>query len=37
MQDSFEEDPENYKTVCVAARVGDLVGLQELVWNGEYE
>lgn len=34
MQDKYEADPENYATTGVAARVGDLVGLQQLVWNG---
>ncbi|XP_076464774.1 uncharacterized protein LOC143296629 [Babylonia areolata] len=30
----LEDDPQNYKTTGVAARVGDLVGLQRMVWSG---
>ena len=35
MDDHFEEDPQQYKTTGVAARMGDLVGLQQMVWNGK--
>lgn len=35
MEDHYEEDPLQYKTTGVAARVGDLIGLQRMVWNGE--
>lgn len=34
MEDHYEEDPLQYKTTGVAARVGDLIGLQQMVWNG---
>lgn len=33
MQDRYEADPDSYATTGVAARVGDLVGLQQLIWN----
>ena len=36
MQDELQEDPHKYSSVGVAARLGDLVGLQEIVWHGSY-
>ncbi|KAL8561108.1 hypothetical protein ACOMHN_033691 [Nucella lapillus] len=30
----LQDDPQDYKTTGVAARVGDLVGLQAMVWSG---
>ncbi|KAK7104098.1 ankyrin repeat and SOCS box protein 2-like [Littorina saxatilis] len=34
MDNKYEDDPQQYKTTGVAARVGDLMGLQQMVWNG---
>ncbi|KAL8561107.1 hypothetical protein ACOMHN_033690 [Nucella lapillus] len=31
----LQDDPQDYKTTGVAARVGDLVGLQAMVWSGK--
>ena len=35
MDYKYEDDPQQYKTTGVAARVGDLMGLQQMVWNGK--
>ncbi|KAH9515107.1 hypothetical protein Btru_019246 [Bulinus truncatus] len=34
MQTELQQDPHKYATVGVAARLGDLMGLQEMVWHG---
>lgn len=34
MQAELQQDPHKYATVGVAARLGDLMGLQEMVWHG---
>ena len=34
-KDTLKQDPHNYATVGVAARLGDLVGLQKMVWHGK--
>lgn len=34
LESHYEEDPHNYKTTGVAARVGDLHGLQRMIWDG---
>ncbi|XP_005110506.1 ankyrin repeat and SOCS box protein 2 [Aplysia californica] len=34
MQTELQQDPHRYCSVGVAARLGDLVGLQEMVWHG---
>ncbi|XP_055879142.1 ankyrin repeat and SOCS box protein 3-like [Biomphalaria glabrata] len=34
MQSELQQDPHKYATVGVAARLGDLMGLQEMVWHG---
>lgn len=34
MQNELQQDPHTYSSVGVAARLGDLVGLQEMIWHG---
>ena len=33
-ESKYEEDPSRYQTTGVAARLGDLHGLQRMVWDG---
>ena len=36
LDSKYEDDPHQYKTTGVACRLGDLMGLQQMVWNGVY-